>query len=98
MSNQFINTPGVADAASRIRAANGNINNSFSTLQSRMLPINNWQGAAGSVAQTTMHQLFKMSGVRSSILQNYVNILEQQVNPNYQSAESTNKLLADQFR
>jgi len=98
MNRQFINTPGVSETAHRIRTVNSNIDNAFRTLRNRMQQLENWRGAAGAVAQTTMHQLFRMGEARSAVLQNYVSMLEKQVNPGYKGAETTNTSLADKFK
>jgi len=98
MEPQVVKTQGISAASSRIRTSNNNINSAFDTLRSRMLQLENWRGAAGTVAQTTMHQLFNGNNSRSAVLQNYANMLEQQINPGYVATEATNRSLADNFK
>ena len=98
MGQLLVNTQGISAASSRIRTSNNNINSAFATLRGQMQQLNNWRGAAGTVAQTTMHQLFDGNDSRSAVLQNYINILEQQINPGYTSTETTVKSLADKFK
>lgn len=94
-----VNTEGIADAISRLRTANDNINNSFDSLKKKSSQLErSWNSAAGSVAVTIMYELFKGGETRSSVIQNYINLLEQQVNPGYFEAEKTNKTLADMFK
>jgi len=99
MAKQTINTDRVAASASKLRTVNNNINNEFRTLQNKANQLGgSWKGAAGTLAQTTMQQLFKHSAERSAVLQNYISILEQQVNPGYANAENVNTSLADKFK
>lgn len=99
MAKQVVNTDRIMYAASQLRTADNNINNEFRNLQIKGKQLeSNWKSAAGSVAQTTMYQLFRNSEVRSSVLQNYINMLEQQVSPGYIGAETANKKLADSFK
>ena len=99
MTRQEVNTERISSAANKLRTANNNINNEFRALQSRMHQLEaNWRGAAGAAALTTMHQLFNHSELRSTVLQNYLNTLERQINPGYQEAETTNSSLADKFK
>ena len=57
-----------------------------------------WQGSAGTAAQTTMYQFPPNNNARSAVLQSYVDMLQQQINPNYAYAENViNTSLADLF-
>ena len=99
MPKQEINSERISSAANKLRTVNNNINNEFRTLQSKMRQLEaNWRGAAGTAAQTTMHQLLNYNEARSTVLQNYLNMLERQVNPGYQETETTNSSLADKFK
>lgn len=99
MAKQVVNTDRIASSANRLRTVNNTINNEFRTLQSKAQQLDsNWRSAAGETAKTTMYQLFRNNDVRSSVIQNYINMLEQQVNPGYESAETTNSKLADKFK
>jgi uncharacterized protein YukE len=98
MARQEVNAERISSAANRLRTGNNNINNEFSTLRNRMRQLESWRGAAGTAAQTTMHQLFNHNEARSTVMQNYLNMLERQINPGYQNTESTNRSLADKFK
>jgi len=99
MAKQEVNTDRIATAATNLRNINNNINSRFSSLKRKAEQLNtNWQSPAGEVARTTMYKLFKYSEARSAVIQNYINMLEQQINPGYINAETTNKLLADKFK
>ena len=98
-SRQAINTQGVESAVNNIRRGNNSINNDFRALQRRMERLgNNWQSAAGTVAQTTMQQIVVGNESRSGVLDNFCTMLMQQVNPGYIQAEQVNTRLADKFK
>lgn len=99
MAKQSINTDRVVYAADKLRKTNTTINNEFRTLQKVAKRLeSDWKSAAGSLAHTTMYQLLKNNEVRSDVIQNYINMLEQQVNPGYLNAENANTKLADKFK
>lgn len=99
LTKQTIDTEKVASAIDRLRSANNKINEDFQTLQNTAKRLEtDWTGEAGSLAHTTMYELFTFNEVRSTILENYTGILEQQVNPGYENAENANLKLADKFR
>ena len=96
---QVVNTIGINDAANKLNNANRNIKIAFDSLKSiSESRIRSWNGAAGSVAQTKMHELFGASGNRHNVLQNYVNMLLQRINPAYIDTESVNTKLSDKFK
>lgn len=99
MAKQVVNTDKIAASASRLRVINNNINRSFGDLQKKVKELDaKWKGRAGETAQTSMYQLLKNSEERSKVIQNYINLMEQQVNPGYNSTETANKKLADNFK
>ena len=99
MAKQVVNTDRLSSSANKLRSVNNNINSAFGTLRSRGKQLDNsWKGAAGESARTTMYQLFQHNDARSAVLQNYINTIEQQINPGYVSAETTNTKLADKFK
>ena len=99
MAKQVVDTDRIRDAASKLRTADSNMNNEFRVLQNRAKQLDtNWRGAAATVAQTAVYRLFQGNEVRSSVLRNYINMLEQQVNPGYTEVETANKKLADSFK
>ncbi len=96
---QLVNTEGISTAATKLRNVNDNISDEFDTLTKKAkLLESDWKSAAGSLACSKMYELFKYSEVRYAVIQNYINTLEQQVNPNYESAEDSNTKLADKFK
>jgi len=99
MERQIVNAQGITVASDRLKGSNNNINEAFNKMESRVLrDLETWRSPAGESAQTTMYQLLKHNDERSKVLQNYFNMLMQQVNPNYKSAETTNTSLADKFK
>lgn len=98
MSIQKVDTERICAAASAVALANSNINTAFKTLEKQVSNMeNSWQSPACNTAITTFYELCKGNEVRSSVLQNYVTILNQVVAPGHKSAETTNTRLADQF-
>ena len=99
MTRQEIDTEKVASASNKLKAVNSTINTEFSALQNKAKQLdNNWDSAAGDTAKTMFYQLFKNAEARSTVLENYANILEHLINPSYSYAETTNTKLADQFK
>ena len=99
MARQSINTDRVSSTANKLRTTNNNINNAFHTLQNTAKRLEyDWKSVAGSTAHTTMYQLFSNNEERSTVIQNYINMLEQQINPGYINAENANAKLADKFK
>ena len=99
MAKQVVNTDRITSSANKLRTVNNTINSEFSTLKNKAKQLDtNWKSAAGETARTTMYQLFNNGEIRSKVLQNYINMLEQQVNPGYTGAETVNTKLADKFK
>ena len=99
MAKQSINTERVMSAANKLRTANTTVNNEFRTLQNNAKRLEqDWKSAAGSLAHTTMYQLFDNSKARNDVIQNYINMLEQQVSTGYINTEDANTKLADKFK
>jgi uncharacterized protein YukE len=99
MAKQAVDTDRIAYSANRLRTSNDAINNEFSALKNKAKQLEfNWKSQAGETARTTMYQLFENSKVRSKVLENYIRMLEQQVNPGYAGAETANARLADKFK
>lgn len=96
---QLVDTEGIYAAAVKLRNTNDDINGQFDVLIQKAKSLEtDWNSAAGSLACSKMYELFKNSEIRYSVIQNYINMLEQQVNPGYESAEEANTTLADQFK
>lgn len=94
-----VDTDGIVSAASNLKTLNNEMQSDFERLENSAKKIEScWKSPAGNIAVTKMYELFKFGESRYSVLQNYANFLEQQVDPNYNSAEETNKSLADQFK
>ena len=96
---QSIDTARVETSANKLRTVNNNINRQFQSFQSSAKQIDNtWKGRAAEQAKTQLQNLVKNSEVRSTVLENYIKMLSQQVDPGYENAETTNTSLADQFK
>ena len=99
MTKQVVNTDRIASSATKLRTVDDTINSEFRTMQDKAkLLDDNWNSAAGEAARTALHRLFVINDGRSIILQNYIRMLEKQVNPGYVGAEDANTTLADQFK
>lgn len=99
MAKQVVDTERIRDAASKLRTADNNMNKEFSTMQRNAKQLEtSWKGSAGTAAQTILYSLFQNNEVRSSVIQNYIRMLDQQVDPGYTGAETVNKKLADSFK
>lgn len=95
----IVNTDGITDAATKLRTVNNNINAGFnSVMKAGQRLESNWNSAAGSEASTRMYLLFKGSETRSAVIQNYINMLEQQIAPGYINTEETNTSISDMFK
>lgn len=95
----IVNADGITATAAKLRNVNNNINNSFNSLTKSAGRLeNNWKSEAGSKASTLMYQLFKGNETRSAVIQNYINMLEQQVTLGYIAAEEANTTIADMFK
>ncbi len=99
MAKQTINTERVATSVSKLKTVDGDINRAFSTMEKAAKRLeSDWTGQAATAAVDLKNQIFQRNATRSTVLQNYIRILEQQVNPGYLGAEETNTKLADQFK
>lgn len=97
MDNILVNTPGIAGASSQLKGIQSAIDSDFNILWGKMQSLNNWRGMAGEAALTTMHQFPPNNDARTAVLQNYVDMLEKQINPCHDHAETVNQNLADRF-
>ena len=99
MTKQIVDTEIISSSANKLRTADSNINSAFTTMQAKARQLDsNWKSRAGDAAISTMHSIAKNNDARSAVLQNYVNMLLQQVDPGYVSAENANVSLADKFK
>ncbi|MCM1059915.1 MAG: hypothetical protein NC452_06440 [Eubacterium sp.] len=99
MAKETVNTEGISSATAQLKNINNNIDSSFNTLKNVVNQLERgWNTAVGNTACLIMYQFLKMGETRSYVIQNYINTLEQQVNPGYTATENVNKLLADQFK
>lgn len=99
MAKQVVNTERFSLSVARLRNVNDNINSEFQTLKNKSRKLeSSWNGNAAEAAKTTLYRLYGNNDVRSKVIQNYINMLEQQVNPGYTSAEEVNTTLADKFK
>jgi len=99
MTEIKVNTEGIADTVERLRSADSNINDAVERLSRSGKRLEfHWESGAGAQAMTKMYELFALNEQRAAVMQNYIRFLQQQVEPNYTSAETGNTQLADQFR
>jgi hypothetical protein len=99
MTVQVVNTDGISSTIAKLRTANNNINKEYDILENNAVQLDsNWQSQAGQAARDTMYGLFQYSEVRSAVLLNCINFLEQQINPSYIYVEDFNTKLADKFK
>jgi len=99
MANQKVDTDKIISSANRLHTVNNNINNAFNAMQDKARLLDyNWNGEAGDAARSMRNQIFRNNDARSSVLQNYVSMLEQQINPGYTDAENVNTRLSDNFK
>lgn len=99
MSKQMVDTERLRLGGQSLSRINDQINNAFAEMRKsaeRLEP--NWQSAAGEKAVTTIYTLFRSQEDRDKVLRNYIQLLEQQVQPGYVQAETANLSLADQFK
>ena len=99
MSKQVVNTEGIALAAGKLKTCNNKIDSEFNTLVSKSRQLdNNWKSAGGDIARRTLQNILKNNDDRTKTIQNYVNMLQQQVDPGYRGTETKNIKLADKFK
>lgn len=97
--SQYIDTETVTQFADGLNSVNQNINDDFERFKAKAETLeDSWHSSAGARACKKMYEIFSLSKSRSAVIQNYVNLFRQQVNPNYISAENTNTSLADEFK
>lgn len=96
---QVVDSEQINAAASTLRTANDTINHEFQNMRNKTRCMEQeWHSIAASAAVTALYEIFQGNESRSAVLQNYVNLLSQQINPDYQSIESANTKLADYFK
>ena len=100
MPRQSIDTEKMDSTIVTLKTTNQNISRAFSEMEriARSTLQNNWNSSAGDAAFRQLMELLKGHESRETVLQNYINLLEQQVNPGYLDAEELNKSLASQFK
>lgn len=97
--SQYIDTELVTQFADGLNSINQEMNNDFNAFMSKASELeDNWHSSAGDKACVFMREFTAMSESRSNVMINYVNLLKQQVDPNYISAENENTSLADEFK
>ena len=95
----LVNTESIASSADTLRSINSNINSECNKMKNNVERIDsNWRSPAGDAAQVAIHHILKQNDERSTVIQNYINILEQLINPGYSDTETANATLADKFK
>lgn len=98
-TKQSLDTAALDTAVSALRSADGSINAAFTAVERQSGVLQgSWHSGAGSTAVTQLYQLIKGNESRSAVLQNYINLLVQQVEQGYVSVEEANTSLASYFR
>lgn len=98
MAKQYIDTVRIDTTINKLKTVNKNINNKVSILERNARTLNSWKGSAGEKALTKLYELLEGNTTRSAVLENYINMLEHQINPGYIEAEKVNTKLADMFK
>ncbi|MCL1794237.1 MAG: hypothetical protein FWG34_10230 [Oscillospiraceae bacterium] len=98
MATQAVNTEGITFAADKLHDANSYINFIFGSLQTTVKSLGDWRGVAGESARDAICQIFKGNDARDEVMKNYIEVLNQVVNPGYIETENKNRTLADQFK
>lgn len=98
MAVQKVNTEGIGITVSTLTSTNSNINIAFENMKKTCSNIEGtWNSRAGDKAVNQMYQIFKGNEARSSVMQNYIALLQQIVTPGYIQGENENSKLADMF-
>ncbi|MCP8969378.1 WXG100 family type VII secretion target [Ectobacillus ponti] len=95
-----VDTARVAAAAKGIARCNNKIKQDFAAVESAMKALDSsWEGEASASA---MHSFYEIKHAyyepQYQVIQNFVNFLQQQVDPGYTQTEQTNTSLADAFK
>ena len=99
MTRQLVDTDQIRASAQSLRRINEQINSAFEQMRKETCGLDqDWQSAAGEAAMTAMYTLFRNQEARDKVLRNYIQMLEQQIQPGYVQAETANLSLADQFK
>ena len=96
---QAVDSQRLLDTAAVLRKTDGELTREMDSLKRTVERMaNTWRSGAGDRAIQVMYQLFKNNDARSTVLQNYINFLEQMAVPGLVNAEDVNTKLADQFK
>ena len=96
---QVVDTVQIEAAARTLKSINDNIDREFGVLQGKAKDLEScWNSAAANEAIEAMYSIFQRNEPRSAIMQNYSNMLMQQVHQGYVETESANQTLADQYK
>ena len=100
MSDLKMNTESVNVVADNINVINNQIRDDISNVDSAISSLNgSWEGSASSCVIDKYYSLKnQFCDNRYTVLNNYVNYLKQQIGTGYESTETTNTTLADQFK
>ena len=99
MTKQMVDTERLQAGAQSLRRINDQLNSAFDQMKKGTSSLEeDWRSAAGEQAVTAMYELFRGQEARDTVLRNYIQMLEQQVQPGYVQAETANRSLADQFK
>ncbi len=99
MTKQIIDTVRVGQTIAMLKSVNSAIDNEMTVLEGTPKRLDDgWNSRAGDIACGILRQILSGGKARSAIIRNYINMLEQQVNPGYIATEEHNTKLADNFK
>ncbi len=99
MARQTVDTGQIEAVVQKLTRADAAMDSALDTLKGKVRQVENtWGGQAGEQAMTELYRILQYGEARSTVLQNYINLLRQQVNPSYEGAEEINRSLADRFK
>ena len=100
MSDLIMNTDGVKAVADDLKKINDHMKSGITSVDSAISTLNgSWQGsAATNVIDKYYYLKDQFCDSRYTVLNNYVNFLNQQIGAGYESTETTNIGLAERFK
>ena len=99
MSVQAVDTNAVLSCATVLRNVNDHLTQVCGETQTKVDQLRfSWTSAAGTRALDRIDEVFRGSTARHTVIDNYVRMLQQQVDPSYNAAEDTNRQLSGLFK
>ncbi len=99
MAKQIIDTVRVSQTITKLKSVNSAIDNEMTVLEGTPKRLEGgWNSMAGDIACGMLRRILPGGKARSTVIRNYINMLEQQVNPGYIATEEHNTKLSDNFK